>query len=162
MSIVLIITIILVPHLARVQTITATETKASREAQAILSMLLDTVFIELIEDVEDTVLYRLGRFEETVQEPKTEDILNKEAEIFTIKVYPNPAKDQLIIEIPEGQGIFNISIYSMLGETIVKEKLSDVGVTQKLDISKLPNGVYLYEIGNNGDLNHNGKLTVIK
>lgn len=161
MSIVLIITIILVPHLARVQTITATETKASREAQAILSMLLDTVFIELIEDVEDTVLYRLSRFEETVQEPKTEDIINKEAETLAIKVYPNPAKDEVHIEFSKLIETGQISIFGLMGNIVSVLNISN-STKYVFKTENFSNGVYFYEIMVSKEIKHSGRIVIIK
>ena len=139
--------------------ITATETKASREAQAILSMLLDTVFIELIEDIEDMVYYRLGRFEEITDEKQIVEIESAK-EILEIRVYPNPAKNELIVEFSTDDTlVYNIRMYDVLGKEKVNKKLDNkLNNKHVIDIDEIESGVIIYEIKNKHLIIKNGKV----
>jgi hypothetical protein len=62
-----------------------------------------------------------------------------------VKVYPNPASSQLIIEFitPNTSGAF--VLYNIAGQRQIEEKIEG-NTNLNIDISYLPNGVYWYEI----------------
>ncbi|WP_184187541.1 M28 family peptidase [Chryseobacterium defluvii] len=66
----------------------------------------------------------------------TKDITSNKLE--SIKVYPNPAKDILNVEIPERSKDFNIEITDMSGRSLL-----NVENQEKIDISGLANGTYM-------------------
>jgi len=70
-------------------------------------------------------------------------IENNELDNF-IKIYPNPTKDMLNIEVSENIEIKHISIYSMDGRTIQKE--TDLLKYRELNISNLEFGTYIINI----------------
>lgn len=74
---------------------------------------------------------------ETVDPPDTTGIgsLNKQA-----RIYPNPAKDQVRIEVTGTAG-FEVSIFDMRGLLLKAEKGREV-----LDVSLLPPGIYLLKV----------------
>lgn len=54
-------------------------------------------------------------------------------------IYPNPASDNIHINLPDGTPI---KFYSLSGEMVLHEKLSN----KSLDVSHLPNSVYIIEV----------------
>ncbi|MFH0761406.1 MAG: Omp28-related outer membrane protein [Bacteroidota bacterium] len=63
--------------------------------------------------------------------------------VFT--VYPNPATDQLVIENPGNQGQDTwISIFNIQGQLFLKQPVTEE--IARLDISRLPAGVYLVKL----------------
>lgn len=61
-----------------------------------------------------------------------------------INIYPNPANESINIELHEELNM--IQIINQLGEIIIKKEYSD-GI-QNIDISKLPQGIYIINISN--------------
>jgi surface protein len=55
----------------------------------------------------------------------------------SIKFYPNPSSGKVNVSVSEGINVKNMTIYSALGQVILKTSMS-----QKLDLSSLPGGVY--------------------
>lgn len=60
-----------------------------------------------------------------------------------IKVYPNPAKDFITINLPESEYDTNIKIYDQLGRIFQELKQSETTTT--INIGSFPNGVYYIE-----------------
>ncbi len=60
----------------------------------------------------------------------------------TLEIYPNPAQDQININIPAGEEIKEIIIYNSSGAEFIqlKERFGAI------DISSLPRGIYLVEV----------------
>ncbi len=76
-------------------------------------------------------------------------------EMQGINIFPNPVNDILTVELQKNQGntsIFNLS--DMAGRSVLTREFSN---NTKIDIGKLPNGVYLYEITSENKSNF-GKL----
>jgi hypothetical protein len=119
------------------------------------------------------VLYTLG--EVNVQELNTGNILLSEGFISSdfgetlsvgyedsignqLLLYPNPAKDLVIIDnIPHGE--IQMIVFDVNG----KELVSKIANTQtaRIDTSNLPNGVYIVQFDHNGYITHK-KLVVNK
>lgn len=64
----------------------------------------------------------------------------------TVKIYPNPTRGQLKVEIPiqEGQLIPQFKIYSSSGQLIHSVKATSS--TTSFDLSSTPNGLYLLHV----------------
>jgi uncharacterized protein (TIGR02145 family) len=60
-----------------------------------------------------------------------------------IKIYPNPAFDQIDIVINESQ-IINMQIYNMIGACVLQKELSSNNYT--INISSLPKGIYIIKL----------------
>lgn len=67
-----------------------------------------------------------------------------------IKIYPNPTKGQLVVEVSGIQDIKtgNLIVYNMQGQTILNKKISESQTY--LDISSHPNGIYILHINIDG------------
>jgi hypothetical protein len=68
-----------------------------------------------------------------------------------IRMYPNPAKDRLVVENLSGSNY--LSIVNMMGQEVYKTSTSDMSIV--LDLSSLNNGIYLINV-----TNENGKRMV--
>lgn len=66
----------------------------------------------------------------------------EEMDDVSLKVYPNPAKDELIVE---GNELINICLYNILGQKIKESKA--VGESRvRMDVSDLQHGLYLVNV----------------
>ncbi|MFY1046254.1 M28 family peptidase [Chryseobacterium sp. GP-SGM7] len=72
-----------------------------------------------------------------------ETVVNK---LESIKIYPNPAKDILNVELPNNIKKFSLEISDMSGKLI-----STYVNENKINVSKLPTGVYLCTIKSDGE-----------
>ena len=65
---------------------------------------------------------------------------NKES----LTLYPNPAQD--VVTIQNTSGSVNVEVFDVIGNFILKSK------DKKIDISNLPNGIYIFNVtSNNSD-----------
>ena len=65
-----------------------------------------------------------------------------------LKIYPNPVKDEIIID--NGQWIINnnnIEIYDISGRKMVNCQLSIINYQLTINVSNLPSGIYILKIG---------------
>jgi hypothetical protein len=61
-----------------------------------------------------------------------------------VKIYPNPATDELILEFPENLFGSELRIYDILGKM---ERMFDLtGRKNRIDISSLPSGIHFIQI----------------
>lgn len=74
-----------------------------------------------------------------------------------IRIYPNPATDALRIDLPNGSSAFNLTLYSLLGQTVLQTQLDKSG---PIDVSAVPSGMYLYNINNEKGAHKIGKLLI--
>ena len=87
----------------------------------------------------------------------TQQIDPDDFEMFS-KVYPNPAKDEVNIDLQEKQEV-KYMISDMTGKTIVYGDLHDT--TNKIDVSKLPAGIYIITLVKTGS-NEEESVKIIK
>jgi len=94
---------------------------------------------------------------------------NSRPQNLRFKVYPNPAKDQVSIEIAEGILTSNIKItvFDLLGRSLIDSNtqagLANCDYQCQLDVSDLSSGAYLIKIQDkDGQLLHQEKMMVIK
>jgi hypothetical protein len=75
-----------------------------------------------------------------------------------ITIYPNPFNASLEIRINEASKINNyiLKIYNILGEEVISARITK-DITN-LDTSKLPSGIYMYEMNSNNETIQSGKL----
>lgn len=69
---------------------------------------------------------------------------------YFFDVFPNPANNEINIAFPDSEAPANITLFSPLGQILITEKL--YGEKNKIDISKLPKGLYLLSINVNGKI----------
>lgn len=72
-------------------------------------------------------------------------------ESINVSIYPNPANEELIVEILDGVEIHQIEITNELGETVIQ--LKQTKPNQKINIKSLAAGVYFVKVQmQNGDI----------
>ena len=59
------------------------------------------------------------------------------------KVYPNTAANDLTVEFSSTSGLTHLFIQNALGEIVLIERLGENGSKLQLDVSSLPNGIYI-------------------
>jgi hypothetical protein len=100
-------------------------------------------------------LYYLGEGIPTIEKPSS-----------TISVSPNPSNGRFIVSFSHPKrvsGSQTITIYNILGESVLKETLRSTQGDNLIDMSNQPNGVYLFRVLNgSGELIGEGKLVVQK
>ncbi|MBL7719282.1 MAG: T9SS type A sorting domain-containing protein [Flavipsychrobacter sp.] len=64
-----------------------------------------------------------------------------------ISLYPNPASDDLNVVFDDYDNIKSIAVYNVIGKAMIVYKVN--GNSAKMDISKLPNGVYFIRLSDN-------------
>ncbi|MBK7869205.1 MAG: T9SS type A sorting domain-containing protein [Saprospiraceae bacterium] len=76
-------------------------------------------------------------------------------------VFPNPASEQLMLDIPNTkEALSQIIVYDMTGKIVLQtSKPSEKNVLTSLDIHHLPNGIYIIKI-QNGDFTANQKFVI--
>ncbi|MFC4723622.1 choice-of-anchor J domain-containing protein [Geojedonia litorea] len=85
---------------------------------------------------------------------KTSNSISDEPIESSIKVYPNPASDALYVKSISNEGSSNILLYNINGTLVLGAKIDNSSNKgQKIDIQKIPTGLYLLRIvNNNGDV----------
>jgi hypothetical protein len=71
-------------------------------------------------------------------------------------IYPNPASDFIVIDIPGVSEDAYIQLFSVQGRKVLSQKIT---YGKQVSTSNLPNGLYLYKIINNGK-EFTGKLVI--
>ncbi|MFT5019125.1 MAG: hypothetical protein ACI9CU_000502 [Polaribacter sp.] len=74
-------------------------------------------------------------------------ILNSE-EITALNLYPNPAADQISIELPIGNEIGLIEFYDASLRLVKSENINQSSGTIQISVSDLKSGMYITRIGN--------------
>ena len=90
--------------------------------------------------------FKSQKAEEQSEEKSTEKIYSEVLKDFSIKIYPNPTKGDLTVEIlnlPEGKTA-NLRLYDMSGRLILQK--TGVRDTEHLNIGKSPDGIYILKI----------------
>jgi hypothetical protein len=76
----------------------------------------------------------------------------------TLKVYPNPATQQVTIEIPTGINIKNISINNLLGQEIKSYENNSQSTELIIDIQSLASGNYFIVLTDSQGKNYNARF----
>jgi len=75
-----------------------------------------------------------------------------------VQIYPNPASDNLTIEIFSSSEKKELTIYNTLGEKILSESFS--GQNHSVNVSAFANGIYFYEVWEKLNLIAKGKIMI--
>lgn len=78
-----------------------------------------------------------------------------------IKIYPNPVKDKLFVEIPFGYFVNEISITNIVGEKMESESFIKRNSVEIKNLKNFSNGIYFIQI-KTSDGNVVKKFSVIK
>jgi YD repeat-containing protein len=73
-----------------------------------------------------------------------------------LTVYPNPAKDFVVFNLPNGSESATIELYDIQGKKVIQQKLTE---TRQLAVGQLPKGLYLYRL-TDSETFYSGKLVV--
>jgi hypothetical protein len=68
-----------------------------------------------------------------------------------VRLYPNPTNGEIIIENANWLNQ-TLAIQNMLGETVMKHTITKQTNKQKIDISELPNGIYIVQLFVNNEI----------
>lgn len=63
-----------------------------------------------------------------------------------ITLFPNPAKDQVVLDNPQALSLENLSIYDIRGRLILKVNLNTMGMRKTIDVSKMAAATYFIKI----------------
>jgi hypothetical protein len=63
---------------------------------------------------------------------------------FIISVYPNPAKNAIIVSIPFVSNESTLIIYNIVGQELLKQQITDIKT--RIDISNLTSGIYFVRV----------------
>jgi ligand-binding sensor domain-containing protein len=74
--------------------------------------------------------------------------LEEEITENNVKVFPNPVKDIITIEMPAGLNIYSIEIYNMQGNVVKSQKVANNQKT--IDVGGLDSGVYIVRVQTDG------------
>lgn len=81
----------------------------------------------------------------------TEPMSVDSQELTGVTLYPNPASDQVSLQMEQAGEEINFVVYDMNGRQVMNEKLqNNSGADHHLNISKLNNGVYFVNIETDG------------
>jgi len=111
----------------------------------------------------DTVIFRFRLFADqlenswgwTVDDIKIQidenPLTGVENKPFSVLLFPNPAKENLVIQLDsELKGSLKLSIVSLGGQTMARETADGRSKTTEMNISHLPPGIYLLRIESAG------------
>lgn len=73
-----------------------------------------------------------------------------------IRLYPNPAKEFIMIELNDNSNSATIEIYNIQGRKVLYQRITD---KEQIQIRDLPKGIYLYKIFNHG-IHSTGKFQI--
>lgn len=73
-----------------------------------------------------------------------------------LTVYPNPAKDLVLFDLPNSSGSATVELYDIQGKKVIQQKLTE---TRQLAVGQLPKGLYLYRL-TDSETFYTGKLVV--
>ncbi len=101
--------------------------------------------------VERTIVLVTSSKKSTLTKAKS-TVLSETLSEQVVKIYPNPTKGQLAIEISNLENLKNGSctIYNIQGKTILKQKIQNLKTN--LDISNHSNGMYILHINIDGKI----------
>jgi len=73
-----------------------------------------------------------------------------------LNIYPNPAKEYIVFDLTNNSSPAIVEIFGIQGKKMFEHKISG---DNRLFISYLPKGIYLYRLYNNDNI-YSGKITV--
>ena len=75
-----------------------------------------------------------------------------------VKVYPNPASGTIYIDANGNEGAY-FTLFSVSGQVVATKTLTN---HEAVDVSALPDGLYLYTITSKDNAVQRGKVSVVK
>lgn len=87
-------------------------------------------------------------------------IQNETSSIEKIKIFPNPASDNIAIEIPTDYEQGLLEMYDISGRQIMQQQLSEQVLTHTLTVSNFQQGIYFVVISKQGKRSISDKMLV--
>jgi hypothetical protein len=105
--------------------------------------------------------YNLGALEGSPCDTVTSVVLLNPDNEYEVKIYPNPAKDNAIVNynLKGEQG--RLILYNVFGAKIADYTLDPLSSQMQISVSNLPSGVYLYSMESNNVSFSHGKISII-
>lgn len=75
-----------------------------------------------------------------------------------LKIYPNPATTEVVIELPEYNGFSSIQVTDLTGRSIINKTVHNIE-NETFPVSDLRKGIYMI-IARQGETSYNQKLSV--
>jgi hypothetical protein len=85
-----------------------------------------------------------------------ESVINPAA---VAKIYPNPANDGIRIDCGDQSGIIRITLSDLQGRTV--RSFLEAGPSCKVNVSDIPNGIYLIGVNSDTGINTRQKLIIL-
>lgn len=63
----------------------------------------------------------------------------------TFKMYPNPAKQVIYLELPQNHENTSIILYDLIGKKVLEKTITETQNLTQIDINNLPSGMYLIQ-----------------
>ena len=87
--------------------------------------------------------------------------INNSSEIMKLDIYPNPARNEVVITLPETSRYIKIAMYDIVGTEVLSQSYKTKNKAITLSISDLKSGVYIIKTEIENKMSEN-KLVVIK
>jgi uncharacterized delta-60 repeat protein len=81
------------------------------------------------------------------------------ADSNVVKIYPNPTNGMVTVEMPESVNSSELRVYSVVG-VLQKSVMLDKSLSQQVNLESIPEGLYIYEILQNGERKAGGMLKI--
>jgi len=105
--------------------------------------------------------YRLGPAEGVTCDSLPTSVEQETVESFIFKLFPNPATDEvaLELELPSGyQGEFRL--YNAIGQTVLRQEVHEFQLSYLISLLDLNPGIYFFEVGGADKIWKTGKLVI--
>lgn len=141
MKIISSILLVLAAHMMSAQDLSPEVVATAGETFSSNSLTLDWTLGEIMtESYSGTIVLTQGFHQPDNNTTSLEDL----ASLFgTIKVYPNPTTDLIVIETEQAGGL-DLLLYDMTGRTVLHKNVS--ASSSQLNLSGLPDGTYLLRL----------------
>jgi len=67
-------------------------------------------------------------------------------EVPIVRLYPNPARNEVIVYFEKPITGGNLRLYNSIGNRILAQRMAKGSLQQRIDVSKLPAGVYQLQV----------------
>ena len=69
----------------------------------------------------------------------------------TVSIFPNPTSDEVNIHFEDGIKDIEVQLFDQVGKLILSEQFGDSNVQETIQLSHLPNGIYLLKVFSEND-----------
>ncbi len=110
-------------------------------------------------DIIDSITFKVPEIRNDCDEDTitTTSIFSNNNYLSNIKIYPNPANTDIIIESEIPTSAY-FELYNLSGIKVLQQKI--IANRQIINLSACPKGMYIYKILNNSNQSEYGKLTI--